>query len=125
MGDPGHPAPLLWHPHPELELYQTDFPNRLLDVKATSVSCPCVAAAFLHPPWLVGAGAGNVARRCHLCRSSRGHLRFTLDPLLPGSLQALFAAIGALLAGLLCLCLAPLTLVWPAAVLAGLGIGFL
>ena len=43
----------------------------------------------------------------------------------PDRRMALFAAIGALLAGLLCLCLAPLTLVWPAAVLAGLGIGAL
>ena len=43
----------------------------------------------------------------------------------PDRRTALFAAIGALLVGLLCLCLAPLTLVWPAAVLAGLGIGAL
>lgn len=27
--DPGHPAPLLWRPHPELESYFADFPNRL------------------------------------------------------------------------------------------------
>lgn len=38
---------------------------------------------------------------------------------------ALFAAIAALLAGMLCLCLAPLPLAWPASVLAGLGIGAL
>lgn len=38
---------------------------------------------------------------------------------------ALFAAIGALLSGLICLCLAPLSLSWPAALLAGLGIGAL
>ncbi|GAC89070.1 hypothetical protein NBRC3257_3134 [Gluconobacter thailandicus NBRC 3257] len=25
----GHPAPLLWRPHPELESHQIDFPNRL------------------------------------------------------------------------------------------------
>lgn len=37
----------------------------------------------------------------------------------------LFPAIAALLAGLLCLCLAPLTLAWPSAVLSGLGIGAL
>ncbi|WP_200858767.1 PolC-type DNA polymerase III domain-containing protein, partial [Gluconobacter thailandicus] len=30
---PGHPAPLLWRPHPELESHQIDFPNRLLDPK--------------------------------------------------------------------------------------------
>ncbi|WP_160165440.1 hypothetical protein, partial [Gluconobacter thailandicus] len=28
---PGHPAPLLWRPHPELESHQIDFPNRLLE----------------------------------------------------------------------------------------------
>lgn len=44
---------------------------------------------------------------------------------LPDRRPALLAAIGALLAGLLCLCLAPLTLAWPAALLAGLGIGAL
>lgn len=38
---------------------------------------------------------------------------------------ALFAAIGALLLGLLCLCLEPLSLAWPAALFAGLGIGAL
>jgi CP family cyanate transporter-like MFS transporter len=38
---------------------------------------------------------------------------------------ALFAAIGSLLIGLLCLALAPLSLAWVAAVLAGLGIGAL
>ncbi|AKU95611.1 Cyanate transport protein CynX [Labilithrix luteola] len=38
---------------------------------------------------------------------------------------ALFAAIGALLAGLLCLCLAPLSFAWIAALLVGLGIGAL
>lgn len=38
---------------------------------------------------------------------------------------ALLAAIGALLAGLLCLSLAPLPLAWPAALLTGLGIGAL
>ena len=43
----------------------------------------------------------------------------------PDRRPALFAAIGALLAGLLCLCLAPLPLAWPAALLAGLGIGAL
>lgn len=37
----------------------------------------------------------------------------------------IFAAIGALLAGLLCLCLAPLPLAWPAAAMMGLGIGAL
>lgn len=38
---------------------------------------------------------------------------------------ALFAAIAALLLGMLCLALAPLGLAWPGAVLAGLGIGAL
>lgn len=37
----------------------------------------------------------------------------------------LFAAIAALSAGLLCLCLLPLSLAWPAALLAGFGIGAL
>lgn len=43
----------------------------------------------------------------------------------PDRRPPLFAAIGALLIGLLCFCLAPLALAWPAALLAGLGIGAL
>ncbi|OKO87384.1 MFS transporter [Bradyrhizobium sp. NAS80.1] len=43
----------------------------------------------------------------------------------PDRRPALFLAIAALLAGLACLCLAPLALAWPAAILAGLGIGAL
>ncbi|ARN83329.1 MFS transporter [Methylocystis bryophila] len=43
----------------------------------------------------------------------------------PDRRPALSTAIGALLMGLLCLCLAPLPLAWPAALLAGLGIGAL
>jgi CP family cyanate transporter-like MFS transporter len=44
---------------------------------------------------------------------------------LPDRRPAILIAIGALLAGLLCLCLAPLSLAWSAALLAGLGIGAL
>ncbi|UGV26194.1 MFS transporter [Rhodopseudomonas boonkerdii] len=44
---------------------------------------------------------------------------------LPDRRPALLVAIGALLVGLLCLCLAPLSLAWPAALFAGLGIGAL
>lgn len=44
---------------------------------------------------------------------------------LPDRRLALFAAIGALLAGMLCLCLAPVVLPWLAVLLAGLGIGAL
>lgn len=43
----------------------------------------------------------------------------------PDRRAALFASIGALLAGMLCLCLAPVSCAWPAALLAGLGIGAL
>jgi MFS transporter, CP family, cyanate transporter len=43
----------------------------------------------------------------------------------PDRRPALFLAIAALLAGMLCLALMPLMLAWPAAVLAGLGIGAL
>lgn len=44
---------------------------------------------------------------------------------LPDRRPALLAAIGSLLAGLLCLCFAPLSLAWPAALLVGFGIGAL
>lgn len=44
---------------------------------------------------------------------------------LPDRRPALFLAIASLLLGLLCLCLAPLALAWPAALLVGLGIGAL
>jgi CP family cyanate transporter-like MFS transporter len=43
----------------------------------------------------------------------------------PDRRPALFSSIGALLAGMLCLCFAPIPLAWPAAFLAGLGIGAL
>lgn len=43
----------------------------------------------------------------------------------PDRRPALFMAIGALLAGTLCLCIAPISCAWPATLLAGLGIGAL
>lgn len=43
----------------------------------------------------------------------------------PDRRPALFASIGALFAGMLCLCLAPISFAWPAAFLIGFGIGAL
>jgi CP family cyanate transporter-like MFS transporter len=84
-----------------------------------------LAAALLHPAGLVVGGSRNPAVAGDSGRGRGRHRRVVPGEQVSRSAPLLFPAIGALLAGLLCLTLAPLALAWLAAILVGTGIGAL
>lgn len=82
------------------------------------------------PPYFTALGwsakaAGSLLAALTLAEVAAGTAVSLWIDRFPDRRLPVMLAIGSLLAGLLCLCLAPLGLAWPAAMLAGLGIGAL
>jgi CP family cyanate transporter-like MFS transporter len=79
---------------------------------------------YTHLGWSAAA-AGALLGAVTLAEVAAGVAVSVWVDRLPDRRPALFVALGALSTGLACLCLAPLATAWPAAVLAGVGIGAL